>query len=42
MSTNENMVSEPQNLPQEHNIVSQEEWDAARQELLESGGVKIG
>jgi predicted dithiol-disulfide oxidoreductase (DUF899 family) len=28
------MMSEPQNLKQEHNIVSQEEWIAARKELL--------
>src|SRR6202047_1138526 len=33
MSTNANM-SEPQNLKREHNIVSQEEWISARQELL--------
>src|ERR1700722_6957234 len=33
MSTNEKM-SAPQNLKQEHNIVSQEEWVAARKELL--------
>ena len=33
MSTKANM-SEPQNLKQEHNIVSQEEWIAARKELL--------
>ena len=33
MSTNANM-SEPYNLKREHNIVSQEEWIAARKELL--------
>src|ERR1700722_20706052 len=33
MSTNAN-TSEPQNLRREHNIVSQEEWIAARKELL--------
>jgi predicted dithiol-disulfide oxidoreductase (DUF899 family) len=33
MSTNANM-SAPQNLKREHNIVSQEEWIAARKELL--------
>jgi predicted dithiol-disulfide oxidoreductase (DUF899 family) len=33
MSTNANR-SEPQNLKQEHNIVSQEQWLAARKELL--------
>jgi predicted dithiol-disulfide oxidoreductase (DUF899 family) len=33
MSTNAKM-SEPQNLKQEHNIVSQEEWLAARKKLL--------
>jgi predicted dithiol-disulfide oxidoreductase (DUF899 family) len=33
MSTNAN-VSEPQNLKQEHNIVSREEWIAVRKELL--------
>ena len=27
-------MSEPQNLKREHNIVSQEEWISARQELL--------
>ena len=35
MSTNATM-SDPRNLPREHQVVSQEEWIAARKELLEA------